>query len=57
MLGNVATMVLVLGGTAVCAFVLLYFSLRTGAPGRKKLSAEPTAAVIAANSGSDSPDR
>lgn len=61
MLSNVTTMVLVLGGTLVCALALLYLSLLPGKPrtraGRKRLSAEATTALMAASRDSDTADR
>ncbi len=47
------TMILVLGGTLVCAIALLYFSLLSGAPrssaSRRSAAIETTAAMAAAN--------
>jgi len=47
------TMVLVLGGTFVCATALLYFSLLTGAPrsrsSKRNAAIETTAAMAATN--------
>jgi hypothetical protein len=56
-MGNIATMILVLGGTAVAGFVLLYFSLLSGDPrrgrGSRRAAAAETAALMAAQSAPD----
>ncbi len=52
-MSDFATMVLILGGTFVCATALLYYSLLPGAPRSRTLkrsaAIETTAAMVAAN--------
>lgn len=52
-MSDFATMVLILGGTFVCATALLYFSLLPGAPrfrtSKRNAAIETTAAIATAN--------
>ncbi|HEY8128645.1 MAG TPA: hypothetical protein VIF39_08030 [Hyphomicrobium sp.] len=52
-MSDLTTMVLILGGTLVCAMALLYFSLLPGAPrsrtSKRDAAIETTAAMAAAN--------
>lgn len=56
-MGNIATMIVVLGGTFLIAGTLLYYSLLPGNPrtgSRKRRAAIETTAVVAAASDRDS---